>query len=43
MVVHGALHLLGYDHIEDNEAEEMEAIETEIMLKMGFLDPYLEQ
>ncbi len=34
MVVHGSLHLLGYDHIEDDEAEEMEAIETEIMLAL---------
>ncbi|MFC5076972.1 Endoribonuclease YbeY [Vibrio thalassae] len=41
MVVHGSLHLLGYDHIEDAEAEEMEALETEIMLDMGFDDPYL--
>lgn len=41
MVVHGSLHLLGYDHIEDEEAEEMEALETEIMLEMGFEDPYL--
>jgi hypothetical protein len=29
MVVHGSLHLLGYDHIEDEEAEEMEGLETE--------------
>ncbi|MDE1513429.1 MULTISPECIES: rRNA maturation RNase YbeY [Vibrio] len=41
MVVHGSLHLLGYDHIEDDEAEEMEALETEIMQQMGFSDPYL--
>ncbi|MDO4430514.1 MAG: rRNA maturation RNase YbeY [Lonepinella koalarum] len=40
MVVHGSLHLLGYDHIEDLEAEEMEALETEIMLGLGFEDPY---
>ncbi|MEZ8096781.1 rRNA maturation RNase YbeY [Photobacterium swingsii] len=40
MVVHGSLHLLGYDHIDDEEAEEMEALETEIMQKMGFADPY---
>lgn len=30
MVVHGSLHLLGYDHIEDDEAEEMESLETEL-------------
>ncbi|PWC18213.1 rRNA maturation RNase YbeY [Brenneria corticis] len=41
MVVHGSLHLLGYDHIEDSEAEEMEALETEIMQNMGYADPYL--
>ncbi|MGR5219564.1 rRNA maturation RNase YbeY [Vibrio parahaemolyticus] len=41
MVVHGSLHLLGYDHIKDEEAEEMEALETEIMRDMGFEDPYL--
>ncbi|NNN44169.1 MULTISPECIES: rRNA maturation RNase YbeY [unclassified Vibrio] len=41
MVVHGSLHLLGYDHIDDQDADEMEALETEIMQKMGFNDPYL--
>lgn len=41
MVVHGSLHLLGYDHIEDDEAEEMESLETEIMQSMGFKDPYI--
>jgi len=41
MVVHGSLHLLGYDHIVDEEAEEMEALETEIMQELGFADPYL--
>ncbi|MGF1872522.1 rRNA maturation RNase YbeY [Photobacterium indicum] len=40
MVVHGTLHLLGYDHIEDEEAEEMESLETEIIEKMGFADPF---
>lgn len=40
MVVHGSLHLLGYDHIEDDEAEEMESLETEIMQEMGYPDPY---
>ncbi len=35
MVVHGSLHLLGYDHIDDDEAEEMESLETEIMLAMA--------
>ncbi|MDT0174617.1 rRNA maturation RNase YbeY [Pantoea sp. RRHST58] len=43
MVVHGTLHLLGYDHIEDSEAEEMEGIETEIMLALGYPDPYISE
>ena len=43
MVVHGTLHLLGYDHIEDEEAEEMEALETEIMLALGYPDPYISE
>lgn len=43
MVVHGSLHLLGYDHIEDEEAEEMEGLETEIMQNMGFVDPYISE
>ncbi|MEZ9929621.1 rRNA maturation RNase YbeY [Vibrio breoganii] len=41
MLVHGSLHLLGYDHIQDEEAEEMESLETEIMQGLGFDDPYL--
>ncbi|MGX9419015.1 rRNA maturation RNase YbeY [Vibrio sp. WJH972] len=41
MVVHGCLHLLGYDHIDDDEAEEMEALEAEIMLDIGYNDPYI--
>ena len=40
MVIHGSLHLLGYDHIEDEEAEEMEALEKEFMQTLGFPDPY---
>ncbi|TNH03304.1 rRNA maturation RNase YbeY [Testudinibacter sp. TR-2022] len=43
MVVHGSLHLLGYDHIDDDEAEEMESLETEIMQALGFDDPYLSE
>ena len=42
MVVHGSLHLLGYDHIEDEEAEEMEQLERDIMQELGFADPYLD-
>ena len=41
MVVDGSLHLRGYDHIEDEEAEEMEQLERDIMQEMGFADPYL--
>ncbi|SCB74074.1 probable rRNA maturation factor [Gilliamella bombicola] len=40
MIVHGCLHLLGYDHILDEEAEEMENIEIDIMQQLGFEDPY---
>ena len=43
MVVHGSLHLLGYDHIEDEEAEEMESLEAQIMTGLGFADPYLSE
>ncbi|AMO58339.1 hydrolase [Endozoicomonas montiporae] len=42
MIVHGTLHLLGYDHIDDNEAEEMEALETNVVKSLGFPDPYAE-
>jgi len=40
MLVHGALHLLGYDHIEEAEAEAMEALETRILVQLGFPPPY---
>ena len=40
MVVHGVLHLQGFDHIEDNEALQMESLETQIMQLLGFADPY---
>lgn len=40
MVVHGSLHLLGYDHIDDDEAEEMEALEVEFMQALGYDNPY---
>lgn len=43
LAVHGTLHLLGYDHIEEVEAEEMEGLETQIMQKLGFEDPYLSE
>ena len=40
LVVHGTLHLLGYDHMEDDEAEEMEAIERAALSAIGIADPY---
>ena len=42
MVVHGCLHLLGYDHIKDEEADIMENLEREILAELGFDDPYQE-
>ncbi|GLP98005.1 endoribonuclease YbeY [Paraferrimonas sedimenticola] len=43
MVVHGCLHLLGFDHIDDNQAEAMEAIEIAVMAELGYNDPYADQ
>jgi len=40
LVVHGVLHLLGYDHLEDDEAEEMESLERSILGALGVPDPY---
>lgn len=40
MLVHGFLHLLGYDHMSDAEAEEMESLEVKILKKLGIKDPY---
>ncbi|WP_413470730.1 rRNA maturation RNase YbeY [Thiomicrorhabdus chilensis] len=40
MIVHGTLHLQGYDHIDDDEAEEMEALEIEILHGLGYENPY---
>ena len=40
MVVHGMLHLQGYDHIENDEAEAMERLEIKILKQLGFDDPY---
>ena len=40
MLVHGTLHAQGYDHEHDDEAEAMEARESELMLALGFADPY---
>lgn len=40
MVIHGCLHLLGYDHSEDSEAEQMEALERQLLAQLGIADPY---
>lgn len=40
LTVHGYLHLLGYDHVEAEEAEEMESLETRILATIGISDPY---
>ncbi len=40
MVIHGVLHLLGYDHTIDSEAEKMEMLEMKIMAQLGYSDPY---
>ena len=41
LVVHGVLHAQGYDHEDDEEAEEMEALEIEILEGLGLKNPYL--
>ena len=41
LIVHGTLHLLGYDHGGDEEAERMEAIERDVLAGLGIADPYL--
>lgn len=43
LVIHGCLHLVGFDHISDEEANEMEAIEIAILAQLGINNPYLEQ
>ncbi|MBE0494293.1 MAG: rRNA maturation RNase YbeY [Thiomicrospira sp.] len=40
MVIHGVLHLQGFDHIDEAQAEQMEALETQIMQQLGYDDPY---
>ena len=40
IVIHGFLHLLGYDHIEDADAEKMENTERTILAQLGYADPY---
>jgi len=43
LVVHGVLHAQGYDHEDDDEATEMETIETELLATLGFADPYAQR
>ena len=40
LVIHGCLHLLGYDHIEEDEALEMEDLERQLLAELGHPDPY---
>src|SRR3954453_4076201 len=40
LVIHGVLHLLGYDHLSDPDADRMERLETSILARMGIADPY---
>ncbi len=40
LIVHGTLHLLGFDHIEETEAKQMETLEVQILNKLGIDDPY---
>jgi probable rRNA maturation factor len=42
LVVHGVLHLLGFEHEEETEAEEMERIERQVLAQFGIADPYAE-
>ncbi|KZY70981.1 rRNA maturation RNase YbeY [Oleiphilus sp. HI0071] len=43
MTVHGVLHLLGYDHIDDIEADEMEGLEIKILHELGYANPYSQE
>ena len=43
MVVHGTLHLLDYDHMDDTQSQEMESLEIQILARLGFSDPYHEK
>lgn len=40
IVIHGVLHLLGYDHIKDSDTEIMQALEIKLLAKLGFANPY---
>ena len=43
LAVHGFLHLIGYDHEKDDDAETMEGLETEILAQLGIPDPYTDR
>jgi len=43
IVIHGILHLLGYDHIKDDDAAVMQALEIRLLEQLGFDNPYLEE
>src|SRR5262249_24469400 len=43
LAVHGFLHLIGYDHEEDDDAEDMEALEQQILAQLGIPDPYADR
>jgi probable rRNA maturation factor len=43
LIVHGVLHAQGYDHLDDDEADEMEALEAEMLATLGIANPYQEQ
>lgn len=42
LVIHGTLHLLGYDHIQENEAQKMESLEILLLKQLGYPNPYME-
>ena len=42
MLVHGMLHLQGYDHVEDTQADQMEALEIRLLSQLGYSNPYLD-
>ncbi|MFC4487820.1 rRNA maturation RNase YbeY [Tepidiphilus baoligensis] len=43
LIVHGMLHLQGYDHEDDSQAAEMEALERDVLGRLGFPDPYVDE
>jgi probable rRNA maturation factor len=43
IIIHGMLHLLGYDHVDEDDAETMEALEISMLNKLNIINPYLEK